>query len=54
MEKIFSEEIIMKKISEKWFFTTSFSVLWFRFFVDYTEDKVEKIRFLENVEIYKK
>lgn len=53
MEKIFSEEIIFQKI-EKWRVTSSFSVWNFRFVIEFSEDKVEKIRFLENVEIYKK
>lgn len=53
IEKIFSEEIIFQKI-EKWRVTSSFSVWNFRFVIEFSEDKVEKIRFLENVEIYKK
>ncbi|PZM83796.1 hypothetical protein DLH72_03330 [Candidatus Gracilibacteria bacterium] len=54
LEKYFSEDFLVKKFLKNGKYLAIISVGNFRLFVEYTENKDEKIRFLEDIEIYKK
>ncbi len=55
LEKVFTEDTILwKKISEDNDLSVIISVWNFRLFVDYFEDKENKIRIIEDIEFYRK
>jgi hypothetical protein len=50
----FCNEIIQKKIEVNDNFSSMFEVWSFRFFVKFSENEIDKIRFLNEINIYKK
>ena len=52
--KISSDIVLWKKISENEQYSIVISLWNYRLFIDYSENIQEKIRYIENIEIYKK
>ena len=49
-----SKIIFWKKVSDTWDLSIIISIFKFRLFIDYSENILEKIRYIEKIEFFKK